>query len=401
MTVTAGATALPTRPPAGRCPACHAPDREHVLEAVAPIHTSVLLRSRDDARAYPRGSIRLERCRACGFISNDAFDAPGHDYSASYEESQAFSPRFQEYAAELAASLASDVGVGSAGVLEVGCGKGDFLARLCAAAGCPGVGVDPSFAEARPPGPEIEVVRSFFADEHVDRAFALVVCRHTLEHVHDVRGFLQLLHAALRRAPGAKVFFEVPDTTRILRETAFWDIFYEHCSYFTPGSLARALRAAGFAPIALRLGFDDQYALATAVREAGAGLPTLDLEEPVEVVAALSDAFVRDVEESRRHWRNRLARCREEGLSAVVWGAGSKGVGFLATLGIEDEIVCAVDVNPAKHGMFMPGTGHEIVPPERLREVRPDLVVVMNPAYLDEISASVRDLGVDAEVVAL
>ena len=42
------------------------------------------------------------------------------------------------------------------------------------------------------------------------------------------------------------VFFEVPDTMRILREGAFWDIYYEHCSYFTPGSLARRFRRTGF-----------------------------------------------------------------------------------------------------------------------------------------------------------
>ena len=85
----------------------------------------------------------------------------------------------------------------------------------------------------------------------------------------------------------------------------------------------------------------------------------------------------------------------------MIWGAGSKGVGFLSTLGISDEIACAVDVNPAKHGMFMPGTGHEIVGPERLREVRPGLVVVMNPVYADEIRHDLEQLGVSAEVDAL
>ena len=77
---------------------------------------------------------------------------------------------------------------------------------------------------------------------------ALVVCRHTLEHIHDVNRFLSMLSEALRRhAPDAALYVEVPDTARILRETAFWDVYYEHCSYFTPGSLARALRGAGFA----------------------------------------------------------------------------------------------------------------------------------------------------------
>ena len=44
------------------------------------------------------------------------------------------------------------------------------------------------------------------------------------------------------------VFFELPDTERVLTEAAFWDIYYEHCSYFTPGSLARLFRRTGFEP---------------------------------------------------------------------------------------------------------------------------------------------------------
>ena len=60
------------------------------------------------------------------------------------------------------------------------------------------------------------------------------------------------------------MFFEVPDTDRVLGEGAFWDIYYEHCSYFTPGSMARAFRAAGFAITRLERDYGDQYLLLEA-----------------------------------------------------------------------------------------------------------------------------------------
>ena len=192
------------------------------------------------------------------------------------------------------------------------------------------------------------------------------------------------------------MLFEVPDVGRILRETAFWDVFYEHVTYFTPGSLARAFRAAGLHPTNLELEFDDQYVLLTAVPDDQAiEADTLALEEPVTVTVAEANGFVRD---SRRDsWAGRLRERRGQGERCVIWGAGSKGVGFLSTLELSDEVACAVDVNPAKHGMFMPGTGHEIVAPAQLREVRPSLVVVMNPVYVDEIG-DLEQLGVDATV---
>lgn len=369
------------------------------------MHTSKLLDTREAAVGYPRAPIRLELCDACGLITNTAFEAPQHDYSASYEETQAFSPRFQDYARWLAATLANRHDLAGETVLEIGCGRGDFLLTLCEVASCDGVGVDPSFREDRLEGPaasHVSVRRAFFSEADVDGDYALVVCRHALEHVHDVHGFLVTLRSALATAPETPVFFEVPDTGRILRETAFWDVFYEHVSYFTPGSLTRAFRAAGFDPLGLELGFDDQYILLTAVPADISGLDSvLPLEESVTTVVSEAHSFVRDLDATRALWTTKLRERRALGQTSVVWGAGSKGVGFLSTLGLAEEIAFAVDVNPAKQGMFMPGTGHEIVGPERLQTVRPDLVVVMNPIYVDEIRRDLEGLGVSATVEGL
>ncbi|MEZ5267937.1 MAG: hypothetical protein R2789_04985 [Microthrixaceae bacterium] len=57
----------------------------------------------------------------------------------------------------------------------------------------------------------------------------------------------------------------------------------------------------------------------------------------------------------------------------------------MTSLSIQDEIQYAVDINPHKQGMFMAGTGQEIVAPDFLATYRPDLVVIMNPVYLEEI----------------
>src|SRR5690606_5558175 len=64
------------------------------------------------------------------------------------------------------------------------------------------------------------------------------------------------------------VLFEVPDVGRILRERAFWDIYYEHCSYFTAGSLAGLFRRVGFEVLDVEHAFGGQYLLLLA-RPAG------------------------------------------------------------------------------------------------------------------------------------
>jgi hypothetical protein len=58
-----------------------------------------------------------------------------------------------------------------------------------------------------------------------------------------------------------------------------------------------------------------------------------------------------------------------------------------------------VDIKQLKHGRFVPGTGHEIVPPDALQAVRPDCVLVMNRMYEAEVRESLANLGLAAEVL--
>jgi hypothetical protein len=85
----------------------------------------------------------------------------------------------------------------------------------------------------------------------------------------------------------------------------------------------------------------------------------------------------------------------------VIWGAGSKGVSFLNEVDTDGVVELAVDINPRKHGMHISGAGQEIVGPDALVAYRPEVVIVMNPNYRDEIAATLTDLGVDAELVVV
>ena len=94
----------------------------------------------------------------------------------------------------------------------------------------------------------------------------IILCRHTLEHIAagaHIRG-------AIREAIGPRedtwVVFETPDAQRVLREGAFWDIYYEHCSYFSPGTHARLFREQGFDVTELSLVYE--RAVHRAVRAA-------------------------------------------------------------------------------------------------------------------------------------
>ena len=82
----------------------------------------------------------------------------------------------------------------------------------------------------------------------------------------------------------------------------------------------------------------------------------------------------------------------------VIWGGGARGVTFLNLVDTEGAIRYAVDVNPRKAGAFVAGTGQQFVLPSVLTSYKPDVVVLMNPIYQQEVSAMLRDLGLRPEL---
>ena len=101
-------------------------------------------------------------------------------------------------------------------------------------------------------------------------------------------------------------------------------------------------------------------------------------------------------------WRQRIEEFRSKRRQIVIWGAGAKGVMFVNVLGVAAGagIDWVVDINPRKHGHFVPLMGQEIVGPERLLQNPPDLVVVMNPEYEHEVRAVIEHSGLRSKVVS-
>ena len=220
-----------------------------------PAQTSVLLDSREEAAGYPTGDLSLAWCGVCGFIQNSRFDQGLIDYSQPTEESQAFSPKFKAFASELADDLVRAHDLEGKSVLEVGCGKGEFLISLGERGIGSGLGIDPGFLPR--PGSlvgTVEFLREGYSSSHTGLTADFVFSRHLMEHIPNVAEFLGWLVSSTSRTPGAVLFTEVPDVMRVLQEGAFWDVYYEHCSYFTQGSLGRALANAGLDVHEVRLG---------------------------------------------------------------------------------------------------------------------------------------------------
>ena len=385
------------------CPICEGARAEIFFRLERqPVLIGVLWESAAAAQGCRRGDIDLGFCPDCGFVWNMAFDPALIEYDRRYDNSLHFSPTFQAYTCALVERLVASYGLHGKRVVDIGCGKGDFLAMLCEAGGNFGWGFDPAHEGDRVATPAAERIvwsNDHYGPEHARLQADLLASRFVYEHIPAPHDFL----GAIRRGIDGRdtiVYFEVPDLDLIVRQGSVWDVIYEHCSYFGVESLTRSFAACGFDVVRVEETFGRQYVALDARPAKGAqgdaGSDTGDLDRLAAEIAGFRDAQGRKLAD----WRARIADWRRQRARVAAWGAGAKAVGFLNMLGLTDVVDRVVDINPWKQGRHLAGTGQAIVAPESLRADPPDLVVLMNPVYRAEIAATLDGLGLHPELVA-
>lgn len=388
------------------CPVCEQPD-VHVFFSLPGVPTlcNVPCATREKALAVPKGDIDLAFCAGCGHIFNLTFRPELMQYDVAYENSLHYSAVFDQYIRSLARDLIERLQLRDKVIIEIGCGKGDFLSLLCREGRNQGVGFDPSFDPQRSAGatPGVTFIPDLFSESYQSLECDLLCCRQVLEHLPEPLPFLKQIRRALGPNLQTHVFFEVPNALYSLRRNGVWDILYEHVSYFWWGPLQRAFRGAGFAVRRMKESFGGQYLCleATPLAPASAAAAAASSEDAEEVgrtrddIAVFSTTFRRVVE----HAAMVLDGVGAHNQRAVVWGAGTKGVMFSNILKARRHIEFAIDINPHKHGKYMPGCGTAIVAPGFLTDYRPDVVFLMNPLYQTEVEAILAELSVRTKVV--
>ena len=384
------------------CPVCQSTAVADFLEFRSmPASIGIQWPSQEEARACRRGEVALTFCGECGYIWNRSFDPSRLEYSKRYDNSLDFSPVFQRYAQELARRLVETYDLREKRVVEIGCGKGHFLNLICEEGHNRGIGFDPSYEGDRVQGPaasRITYVQDLYGEKHTEHTGELVCCRHVLEHIGDVLGFLATVKRAIAHSPSTVVYCEVPDARFILEKFSIWDIIYEHCNYFSRESLANLFRRCGFDILRVDETYGGQF-LSVEARLDLRGERAPHQDEDVSDLRRLVDRFAGQARDRLASWQQRLTELRQARRKTVLWGGGSKAVSFLNMLGIGDEIPFVVDINPHKQGLFLGGTGQRIVSPDFLKEFQPEVVVLMNPIYRSEVARQLREMGLNVEIV--
>ena len=381
------------------CPVCANSQIRPVLDVGdLPVQGTRPYPGRQEALSAPRGKLLLALCGRCGHLFNAAFrrglmpEVAPCDY--------AFSPSrpLAAWAADLARSLTRQYALEGKTVLEIACGRGEFLSlfREMGAGKC--IGFDPT---RRPrsrrclsPDDALIIHPEPFSTRHGSLRPDFVCCRHHLDHLERPADLLELLRTALR--PEIPLYAEVPDAHSMVEGREIWNLGYEHVSYFCERSLDELFRRTGFVVRSLSRGFAGQFLQVEALsgEDRGEG-GTRPVGKPFAV-----EEFARRFGAAVRFGRATVNAALREERRPILWGAGSEATTFLNVLGLREEIPYAVTLDRHKEGKYLSGTGQRIVVPEFLKEYRPAVVIVTGEAQQEEARLRLREMEVPAELVA-
>ena len=387
------------------CPVCMSPDISIFAEiSQVPVHCNLLCPTRADALISPKADMRLGFCRTCGHIFNDAFNPDHVEYIQDYENSLHFSPRFNQYAETLAADLVKRYELYEKTIIDIGCGQGDFLTLLCELGGNRGIGFDPSHSpdwDSDKTNKQITFIRDFYSERYAGYKADMICCRHVLEHIQFPRDFLSNVRRAIDDKLNSVVFFEVPNVMFTLKDLSIWDLIYEHCGYFSISSLTHLFETCGFKIVRIKETFEGQFLCIESIPLKGksdVGHDILQENTPHQMedyVWAFADKYNNTV----KKWQHDTKRMRQDREKVVIWGMGSKGVTFLNTLKSESHIEYGIDLNIHKQGKYVVGTGQKIMPPDFLKTYKPEIVIVMNPIYIQEIKEIIMKMDLSSKVI--
>jgi hypothetical protein len=391
----------PIQPKENRCPACGSSFLERFLELKpVPVNCSTLWPDRRAALGASRALMDLMFCGQCTLIFNALYDSQKLSYDDTYDSSLDFSQQFQTFLVELVDRLIRTYSLRRKRITEIGSGQGSFLRLICEMGANDGTGYDPTYKcnAGRVGEGSVTFVQELYEGELAGAPADFTCFRHVLEHLSDPAVFLRDLRRAYPKGSNQVIYCEVPNGEAIFGGQPLWDIIYQHVSYFTAPALKFLFESSGFRILDMRTSYGGQF---LSVEAAPSDVPSTPSPTEGRRVAKLIASFQRRFGASVASWQTYVNEACLEGRCLALWGCGSKGVTFLNVVPGAERIQFVTDVNPHKHGMYVPGTGQRIVNPEELRMIRPDTVIVPNPLYKDEVARSLAALAVPANVVTV
>jgi SAM-dependent methyltransferase len=336
--------------------------------------------------------LRVLVCEECWLAQTEDFAQADELFDSEYAYFSGFSKSWLAHSERYVIEMAARFGLSAQShVVEVAANDG-YLLQYVKALGIPCTGVEPTAstaAVARAKGIPIE--EAFFglqlAQEMVDRGkYAdLIVANNVLAHVPDINDFLAGFAKLLK--PQGVSTFEFPHLLKMVAENQFDTVYHEHFSYLSLTAVRRIFSANGLSVFDVQKHPTHGGSLRVFAQRIDSGKQpySIRVDELLHNEAQagmINDGFYHGFQAKANQVKNEfivfLLEAQRLGKTVAAYGAAAKGNTLMNYAGIRpDQISFVVDRNPAKQGKYMPGSRIPIVNEDKLKDAKPDYVVIL------------------------
>jgi 2-polyprenyl-3-methyl-5-hydroxy-6-metoxy-1,4-benzoquinol methylase len=345
-------------------------------------------------------------CGHCFLVQLEQFEKPDNIFG-DYAYFSSYSESWLNHAREYAEAMVERFHFNRESlVIEIASNDG-YLLQYFHAMGVPVLGVEPAqnlCSVAKKKG--IRTVTQFFNSRTARELLTaghqpdLIVANNVLAHVPDLLDFVSGLKILLK--PRGILTLEFPHLLRLLEKSQFDTIYHEHFSYFSFCTAAEIFAAHGLTVFDVEElpTHGGSLRIFACHTEDDSRRPhsKVVLLRKTEIAAGLRDlhtysSFAEKAGEIKRALLEFLIRAKCLGNSIVGYGAPAKGNTLLNYCGVDQNLLeYTVDRNPHKQGLFLPGTHIPILHPDRIRQTRPDYVLILPWNLRSEILEQLTDL---------
>ncbi len=379
--------------------------------------------------------LTLCQCRECGLVQfavepvryyRDVIRAGGGSSTMHFL-------RHAEYTRLLSQLLSR--GVRKPKIIEVGCGRGEFLdmwdlkaeellpaagekpladsllpwldtwyspeeaaaiEKLCGETCLVGIEHQPQLVEiAKNSG--LNVYEGFAAAgcDFPEAPFDAFVQFNFLEHQPHPKDMLETIWRNLK--PGGLGLLTVPSFEYILAHDGYYELLRDHIANYTEETLTRLLISCGFVVLSLRRVNRDTIE-AIVEKTEKENLAALPASAALQDVSALTENY----EVMKQDINTYLEALAERGGSLAIWGASHQGFTLAATTGLSGKVRYIIDSAPFKQGKFAPASHIPIVAPAHFHTEPVEEILIVAPGYTDEIAGIIRrDFGEQVRILVL
>jgi SAM-dependent methyltransferase len=356
---------------------------------------------------YP---LRVYVCDRCFLVQLGEYETPENIFG-DYPYFSSYSDSWLKHAENYCHKMMTDLSLGGQSfVVEVASNDG-YLLQYFVRQQVPVLGIEPAANVAKVAVEKgVPTVVKFFGTQLAKELAAegrradLVVGNNVLAQVPDLNDFVEGLKVLLK--PEGILTLEFPHLLRLIERNEFDTIYHEHFSYFSMLATARILEAHALKvfhveELPTHGGSLRVYACRAEneKRNIRPSVANLIAEESRAGLASPEgyEQFAQRVKEIKLALVNFLITAARQGKSVAGYGAPGKSATLLHYCGIgKDLIQFTVDRSPYKQGRFLPGSHIPILHPDRIREAKPDYVIILPWNLKDEIMeqmAFIREWG--------